>query len=52
MELSRFVVQVVAREPRLPIVDAGRGKDWLARPEEDFFFVPQIFGCQRDADSP
>ena len=52
MELSRFVVQVVAREPGQPVVDAGRGKDWLAQLREDFCFVPQIFGCQRDTDSP
>ena len=52
MELARFVVQVVAREPGLPVVDAGRGKDWLAQPGEGFYFVLQIFGRQRDADSP
>ena len=52
MELSRFVVQVVAREPGLSVVDAGWVKDWLARPEEEFCFVPQIFGRRRDADSP
>ena len=52
MELARFVVQVVAREPGLPVVDVGRGKGWLAQPGEDFCFVPQIFRCQRDADSP
>ena len=52
MEVARFVVQVVAREPGLSVVDAGRGKDWLARPGEDFCFVPQIFGRWQDADSP
>ena len=46
MELARFVVQVVAREPGLPVVDARWGKDWLAQLGEDFFFVPQIFGRQ------
>ena len=31
MELAHFVVQVFAREPGLPVVDAGWGKDWLAQ---------------------
>ena len=44
MEVARFVVKVVAREPGLSVVDAGRGKGWLAWPGEDFYFVPQIFG--------
>ena len=48
-ELPRFVVQVVAREPERPVVDA---KDWLAQLGEDFYSVPQIFGRQQDADSP
>ena len=52
MEVARFVVQVVALEPGLSVVDVGWGKDWLAWPGEDFFFVPQIFGCRQDADSP
>ena len=52
MEVARFVVQVVAQELGLLVVDAGRGNDWLARPGEDFYFVPQIFGRRRDADSP
>ena len=52
MELSSFVVQVVAREPGKPVVDAGRGKDWLAQSGEDFCSVPQNFGRRRDADSP
>ena len=52
MELSLFVVQVVAWEPGLLVVDAGWGKDWLAQLGEDFCFVPGIFGRQRDADSP
>ena len=52
MEVARFVVQVVARELGLSVVDAGRGKDWLAQLGEDFCSVPQIFGRRRDADSP
>ena len=52
MELSRFVVQVVAWEPGQPVNDVGWGKDWLAQPGEDFYSVPQIFGHRGDADSP
>ena len=52
MEVARFVVQVVALEPGLSVVDARRGKDWSARSGEDFYFVPQIFRRRRDADSP
>ena len=52
MEVACFVVQVVAQEPGLSVVDAGQGKDWLTQPEEDFYFVPQIFGRQQDVDSP
>ena len=40
MEVARFVVQVVAREPGLSVVDARRGKDWLAQAREDFCSVP------------
>ena len=29
MEVALLVVQVVAREPGLSVVDAGRGKDWV-----------------------
>ena len=52
MELACLVVQVVAREPGLSVVDVGRGNDWLAQPGEDFYSVPQIFGHLQDADSP
>ena len=52
MEVVRLVVQVLAREPGLSVVDVGWGKDWLAQPGENFYFVPQIFGRQQDADSP
>ena len=52
MEVAHLVVQVVAREPGLSVVDAGQGKDWLAQPGEDFCSVPQTFGRRRDADSP
>ena len=52
MELSRVVVEVVAREPGQPVVDAGWGKDLLAQLGEDFFSVPQFFGRQRDTNSP
>ena len=44
MEVARLVVKVVVREPGLSSVDAGRGKDWLVQPGEDFCFVPQTFG--------
>ena len=52
MEVAHLVVQVVAQEPGLSVVDAGQGKDSLAQPGEDFCFVPQTFGRRRDADSP
>jgi hypothetical protein len=52
MEAACFVVQVVVREPGLSVVEVGWGKDWLAQSGEDFCSVPQIFGHQRDADSP
>ena len=40
MELLCFVVQVVAQELGIPVVDAGQGKDWLAQLGEDFYSVP------------
>ena len=43
MEGACLVVQVVAREPGLSVVDARQGKDWLAQPGEDFCSVPQTF---------